>query len=59
MAFILAHTEANAQFIVTACNSHQALVDALRLMLEENAGSDSNAIRAARAALALAKGEQK
>lgn len=74
----------NAQFIVTACNSHQALVEALEKMLSAyealretygyNAPMDgdesfragawmegqfASPSKSARAALALAKGEQK
>lgn len=47
--------EANAAFIVTACNSHDALVSVLRRYVEVDSGiEEDDLLRTARAALAAA-----
>lgn len=58
-------TQQNAAFIVRACNSHDALVDALEYMVEQMAreytdrdgDTDHHGLEKARVALRLAKGE--
>ncbi len=46
--------EANARFIVQACNAYDTLLAALKELLEESYGEDSDGIRLARAAIAKA-----
>ena len=58
------HADANAAYIVLACNAHEELVEALQATLRDLDETESSriyggttAIKLARAALALAKGE--
>jgi hypothetical protein len=53
--------DANAAFIVRAVNAHEALVRALRELIEaaeEDGRPDRPCVRVARAALALAEGKE-
>lgn len=53
--------EANARFIITACNSHAALLGALERLLklcEDGEGNDIYGQEQARQAITLAKGVQ-
>lgn len=52
-----AERDANAAFIVRACNSHDALVEALALCIAHSSPMTEFTIRKANEALALANGE--